>query len=493
MLLFIALGAMTVAALALVAVPLLRRHRAVAPRADYDVEVYRDQLRELDVDLERGVISAEERDSARLEIERRLLAAAPAEPAPEASAPDTTHLITAFAVVVALPLFAGSLYLWLGAPGAGDRPIATRERPATPTAMAMPEGGVPDVEQMVAGLAERLKAQPNDLDGWLMLGRSYSVLERFDEAVIALKHAEMLAEGDASVTAMLGEFLVFAADGVVTPEAKATFDDAVARDAGHPAARFYLALAKHQVGDARGALDDWLALLRDSDPAAPWLPVLRQRIDETAAGLGVDVAGLTSAAPTASAAPAAPTASAAPAAPTASAAPSAPPPGPTAEDIAAAAGMSADDQGEMIRGMVARLAERLEDEPDDLDGWLRLGRSYGVLGEPQKSRDAYAQAAALSPDDPDILQSYVTAIMAAQPEDATVPMEAVVVLRQLATVDAENPSALWLLGRAEAESGDMDGARGLWRRLLALLPPGGDDHATVESAIESLGNATSGG
>ena len=155
--------------------------------------------------------------------------------------------------------------------------------------------------------------------------------------------------------------------------------------------------------------------------------------------------------------------------------------------------MSADDQGEMIRGMVARLAERLEDEPGDLDGWLRLGRSYGVLGEPQKSRDAYAQAAALSPDDPDILQSYVTAIMAARPEDATVPMEAVVVLRQLATVDAENPSALWLLGRAEAESGNMDAARGLWRRLLALLPPGGDDHATVESAIESLGNATSGG
>jgi len=475
MLLFIALGAMTVVALALVAVPLLRRHRAVAPRAGYDVEVYRDQLRELDVDLERGVISAEERDGARLEIERRLLAAAPAEPAPEASAPDTTHLITAFAVVVALPLVAGSLYLWLGAPGAVDQPIAARERPATPAVTAMPEGGVPDVEQMVIGLAERLRSQPDDLDGWIMLGRSYSVLERFDEAVVALKHAEMMAKGDASVTAMLGEFQVFAAGGVVTPEAKATFDDAVARDAGHPAARFYLALAKRQVGDAQGALDDWLALLRDSDPAATWLPVLRQRIDETAAGLGVDVAGLT------------------PAPPAASAAPSAPPPGPTAEDVAAAAGMSADDQGEMIRGMVARLAERLEDEPGDLDGWLRLGRSYGVLGEPQKSRDAYAQAAALSPDDPAILQSYVTAIIAAQPEDATVPMEAVVVLRQLATVDAENSSALWLLGRAEAESGNMDAARGLWRRLLALLPPGGDDHATVESAIESLGAASSGG
>ena len=279
--LFLALGAMTVAALALVAVPLLRRHRAVAPRAGYDVEVYRDQLRELDVDLERGVIPAEERDTARLEIERRILAASPADEVPEASAPDTTHLITAFAVVVVLPLVAGSLYLWLGAPGAGDQPIATRDRNPTPTVTAVPEGDMPDVEQMVIGLAERLKAQPNDLDGWIMLGRSYSVLERFDEAVTALKHAEMMAKGDPNVTAMLGEFQVFAAGGVVTPEAKAAFGDALARDGGHPAARFYLALAKRQVGDARGALDDWVALLRDSDPAAPWLPVLHQRIEET--------------------------------------------------------------------------------------------------------------------------------------------------------------------------------------------------------------------
>ena len=473
--LFLALGAMTVAALALVAVPLLRRHRAVAPRAGYDVEVYRDQLRELDVDLERGVIPAEERDTARLEIERRILAASPADEVPEASAPDTTHLITAFAVVVVLPLVAGSLYLWLGAPGAGDQPIATRDRNPTPTVTAVPEGDMPDVEQMVIGLAERLKAQPNDLDGWIMLGRSYSVLERFDEAVTALKHAEMMAKGDPNVTAMLGEFQVFAAGGVVTPEAKAAFGDALARDGGHPAARFYLALAKRQVGDARGALDDWVALLRDSDPAAPWLPVLHQRIEETADQLGVDVADLP------------------PAAPVAPATPSAPPPGPSAEEVAAAAEMSAGDQNEMIRGMVARLAARLEDEPGDLDGWMRLGRSYGVLGEPQKSRDAYAQAAALSPDDPAILESYANAIMTAQPADATVPMEAVVVLRRLATIDAENPSALWLLGRAEAESSNLDAARGLWRRLLALLPPGGDDHATVQSAIESLGAASSGG
>ena len=475
MLLFIALGAMTVAALALVAVPLLRRQRAVAPRAGYDVEVYRDQLRELDVDLERGVISAEERDGARLEIERRLLAAAPAEDAPEASAPDTARLITAFAVVVALPLVAGSLYLWLGAPGVVDQPIAARERPAAPPATAMPEGGMPDVEQMVAGLAERLKAQPDDVDGWLMLGRSYSVLERYDEAVVALKHAEMLAKGDPNVTAMLGEFQVFAAGGTVTPEAMARFEDSLARDAAQPAARFYMALAKLQGGDARGALDAWAALLRESDPTAPWLPVLRQRIDETAARLGVDVAGL------------------APAAPAAPAAPSVPAPGPSAEDMAAAAEMSADDRGEMIRGMVARLAERLEDEPGDLEGWLRLGRSYGVLDEPRKARDAYAQAAALAPDEPAVLQSYATAIMTAQPEGAAVPLEAVVVLRRLAALDADNPSALWLLGRAEAESGNTDAARGLWRRLLALLPPGGDDRAAVEGAIDSLGDASSGG
>jgi cytochrome c-type biogenesis protein CcmH/NrfG len=83
--------------------------------------------------------------------------------------------------------------------------------------------------------------------------------------------------------------------------------------------------------------------------------------------------------------------------------------------------------------------------------------------------------------------------MAARPASAAVPDAAVVVLRRLAELDADNPSALWLLGRAEAESGNIDAARGLWRRLLAVLPPDGDNHAAVKGAIESLGNPSSGG
>ena len=109
--LFIILGGLTAVALMLVAVPLLRRHGEVASRAGYDIEIYRDQLRELDRDVERGVISAEEHITAHAEIERRMLVAASDEHAAAAGAPDTARPITAFAVVVALLLIAGSLYL----------------------------------------------------------------------------------------------------------------------------------------------------------------------------------------------------------------------------------------------------------------------------------------------------------------------------------------------------------------------------------------------
>ncbi|MFQ5959697.1 MAG: tetratricopeptide repeat protein, partial [Alphaproteobacteria bacterium] len=163
------------------------------------------------------------------------------------------------------------------------------------------------------------------------------------------------------------------------------------------------------------------------------------------------------------------------------------PSGPTQEDVENAQAMSDDDRVEMIRGMVARLAGRLEDNPDDLEGWLRLGRAYGALGDAAGARDAYAQAATLAPDDADVLEAYAIAIVEGVPEDARLPAEAAVVARRLVEIDGENPAGLWLLGRAEAESGNAGAARVLWRRLLAQLPPGGPDHDAVRGAIDALG------
>ena len=476
MVLFVILAAMTVVTLVLLVSPLLRRHGEVAPRADYDLEIYRDQLRELERDVERGVIGPAERDSARLEIERRMLNAAPAgEAAGGRGATGPPRVIAAFAITIAIPLAAGSLYLGLGSPGLDDRPFAARQRLAPETAG---DAAGPDVEAMVAGLAERLENEPDDLEGWIMLGRSYGVLGRYLEAVAALERARKLAGADPDLIASLAETRVLATGGVVSPAAIKDFETLQSLDPGHPAARFYLGLAHAQSGEYRVALDEWIAFARESPADAPWMDALREQITSVSETLGVPVPDGLEGVPVAAMSPAAPSPAG---------------PGPTAEDIAVAQSMSSDEQSAMIRSMVGRLAERLEESPDDVEGWRRLGRSYGVLGEPDKARDAYARAAGLAPGDPAVLAEYAESIALAAPEGAPVPDQAVTVFLRLAGIDPANPVALWHLGLAEAQRGNPAEARAYWNRLLAALPAGSSDQAAVRGAIDRLGEAPAGG
>jgi cytochrome c-type biogenesis protein CcmH len=460
MVLFVILGSMTVIALALLVVPLLRRHGALAARADYDIEIYRDQLNELDRDVERGLIGAEEQATARTEIERRMLNAVPLDGSPDDARPmGQGPLIAAFAITVLVPLAAGSIYLGLGTPALEDQPFAERPQEAPATA----EGDVDamDIEAMVAGLAQRLESEPDDLDGWLMLGRSYGALARYDQAVAALERAAQLSGFEPDITAMLAEHRVFAADGMVTPAAKRDFEAALAKDPGQVAARFYLAMARAQAGDFQSALDGWLALAQVTPVDAPWLPALREQIDLAAQNLGIPTPDLGLAEATAA-------------------------PGPSAADMAAAQDMTSDEQAAMIQSMVARLASRLEDEPDDLEGWRRLGQAYGVLGENDQARAAFERAAALAPNDPEVLAQYAEAIAQAAPPGAPVPVDAVAVFRRLLALDGDSPVALWHLGLAAAQTGYDAEARELWGRLLAVIPPGSADFDAVQGAIDSL-------
>ncbi|MFQ5567889.1 MAG: c-type cytochrome biogenesis protein CcmI [Paracoccaceae bacterium] len=396
--LWVAAALMTALALAAVVVPLLRaRERTPAARRDYDLTVYKDQLAEIERDVERGLLDAAEAEAARIEIQRRILAAAgPAADRATAAPPRRT---VAAVLGVALPAAAFGAYLALGSPDAPNFPIAERETaPAARTAGQ--EGGLDraEVMKLAARLRKRLESGGGDAQGWVLLGRTYLSVSEFPGAVAAFRRAFELSGRQADIAGDYAEALVMAAGGRVPDEAQALFRNIIAAEPLNPQARYYAGLGLAQRGDLRGALQAWTDLKALAPPGAQWLETVDQQIARAAQDLGV---APWSVKPTAEAmelaervprpAPEPPAQAAAP-----GAAPRAGAPGPTAEDMAAAAEMAAGDRQRMIRGMVQRLADRLKDEPDDLDGWRRLARSYEVLGETEKAAEARARAEALA-------------------------------------------------------------------------------------------------
>jgi cytochrome c-type biogenesis protein CcmH len=136
--------------------------------------------------------------------------------------------------------------------------------------------------------------------------------------------------------------------------------------------------------------------------------------------------------------------------------------------------------------MVAQLAARLQANPNDADGWIRLGGAYAVLAEHDKSADAFERAAALRPGDVAVLMQGVQALIEAQKPEAPVPLRAVELLRRAEQADPKRPEVLWYLGLAEAQAGHTDAAQGYWRRVLDLLPADSTDRKMVTEAIEAV-------
>ena len=140
----------------------------------------------------------------------------------------------------------------------------------------------------------------------------------------------------------------------------------------------------------------------------------------------------------------------------------------------------------MINGMVAQLAARLAADPNDVEGWMRLGRAYAVLAEHDKAADAYRHAAALKPGDTEPLIQGIQALVEAQKPDAPMPRAAIDLLHRAEAIDPKQPEVLWYLGVAEAQAGHLDAAQAYWRRVLDALPADSPDRKTVNDAIEAL-------
>ena len=390
--LVIALVGLTSLAMAVLLLPLLRRQRPVSGPDAYNLAVYRDQLAEIERDLGRGLLDAEQAEAARTEIGRRILTLGPAD---EKSATGPRHLAAAVVAVLLLPIAALLLYARLGSPMLPDQPFAERREAGTRAAADNPANI--DMEEALAKLRAHLQKHPDDLTGQLLLARSEVGLGRYEKAAAAYGRAAEISGNRPDISCDWGEAQVLAAGGVVTPAARQAFAAALKDPAGAPRARYYLALAQLQQGDPKGALQAWVDLEADSPPGAEWLPLLRRQIAEAAGKLGVDPATVQ-------------TSSGAARADIAQAPSPAPSPAAVAAAAEASAGASPEERQAMINAMVERLAARLAQQPDDVEGWSRLGRSYMVLHRPEKAREAYTRALQLRPNDPGLKQALADAM-----------------------------------------------------------------------------------
>ena len=329
--------------------PLSRRQIGSA-RRDVETSLYHAQLRDLQRDVERGLMNEADAEAAKAEAARRLLAATAGEAEAQPSR-KTIRLAAAIAIVV-LPAVALTLYDRLGAPDYPDLPLQARLNG---------EGGDGDIAAAIARIERHLVERPDDVRGWEILGGVYRELGRGNDVARVYRQLLRLQGPSAQRLFGLGQALLYANDGSVTDEALTAFEQAVQLDPTLVEARYYIGLAAEQHGDRQKAIEIFSKLVADAPADAAWVAVLNERIAR--------IKGEVS---------------------------------PAAQDVAA---LPAPQQDAAIRGMVQRLDERLSAQGGAIDEWLRLVRAYAVLKQPDQARDALTRAREAHPAEANSLEA----------------------------------------------------------------------------------------
>jgi len=457
MILWLLAGLLSAGVAALLVLPLLNREKS-PDEASPDLAVYRDQLAELEREVARGVLPESEAAAARLEIQRRLLAAAAEAGKARPPRRPGASIRLAAVLVLLLPAAAVAIYLDIGSPRLPALPFAAR---------AAGSAQSPELASLVDQLKERMKTNPQDPRGWMLLGGAESELGRFADGAVAYGKAiaALNAKGEpvpGDLRSRYGEALAAAADGQVTPAAKSAFAAALGSDPHDPRARFYLALADSQAGHLEDALGKWLALEADTPADAPWRVMVSAAVDSTARKLGRDPATLAGRGP----------------------APSLP--GPTSEDMAKANAMTPEQRAAFIDNMVAGLAQRLHDDPADIDGWLRLANAYDKLGRGDEALQAWHEAATRAPGRLDAQLAYAGAA-APRAERGAPPADFEAAVMRIRKLAPDNPLGLYCAGLVAEAHGDKSSAKALWQRLLPLVPEGSPERKQLEARIARLG------
>jgi cytochrome c-type biogenesis protein CcmH len=472
------------AAAVAVSIPLIRRYETSGKTTTRGLDIYRDQIKEVQTDLDAGTIAVVDAEQAKSEIQRRLVAAA--------RDVETSRPLTPAWRGLALASTAGflilgsvNLYAYLGSPSLPAAPVQTpvaktETQPAQAVAaeqqaaQAPAAGGPGQVTDMIQKLALRLKANPNDAEGWRMLGWSYFNIQDYTQSAAAYGKALAIDPNNIEYKSALAEAMVQTTEGMVTPEAQKLIADVLAKDPKDLRGRFYDALAREQAGDQTGALDRWLALLADAPADAGWREDVRIRVEKLGKDTNRDVSAALA---------------------------------PVESNTLAKQPLAADEKNAMLEGMIAKLAQKLVDNPKDRDGWAMMIRSLTVKGDKAGAEKALQDALAIFKDDPATIEGLknvaTTAAFEAQKQaNAATPTEgqAIVPLGSVApdlkAVDQDQKAAIEamapddqqqmikgmvakLAAKMEASPNDKEGWIRLMRAYMVLK-----DQASAKAALD---------
>lgn len=388
---WIVIGFMTIGVVAAFLIPMIR-HRHDAGQSQYaanEVEVYRDQLSEVDRDLANGLIGEAEAEAARAEIARRLLVASEAAEAKASEQQKRArgHKVMAAIVAVLIPAISIPAYLSLGHPEYPDQPLTLANAKREQIRQSQARNGK-DIASLIKKVEDALRQRPDDIRGWRSIAPVYLKMQNREKAIHAFTQIARLT-GSAAAYADIGEVHVSFDKGAVKQDAMAAFEKALEVDPKIVKARFFVALSHMQTKDFAAAIKGWESLMADAPSAgAPWLDTVKEYRRQAYSALGKTMP--------ASAGKNERTAAK----------------GPTASDVKAAAQMSVEDRQAMIVGMVESLAEKLKDNPKDLKGWVRLIRAYTVLKKTDTAKTALAEARKHFADKADALSTLQNAAKA---------------------------------------------------------------------------------
>lgn len=346
MLFWLSAALLTIAACLAVLWPLARGGRT-AGGASNDLRVYKDQLAELDSDLERGAIAPAEAEQARAEIGRRIMRHASGASAEPLAGRASGFRVVSLAAVLSVPLVSWGLYSAIGSPDLPSQPLQARldkdPRDSTP-------------EELVARAENHLAQNPDDGQGWDVLAPTYLRLGRFDDAIAAYRNALRLQGESVGRVAGLAEALTMANGGIVSADAEAAFQKALTIDPKAGKAQFFLAMGLVQDGKKADAEAAWQAMAKDAGLDEQWRRAAEYALAQLAQQNTAEATG------------------------------------PSQKDIDQATDMSPQDRTAMIEGMVAGLDQKLRANPNDPEGWIKLVRSYLVLGKPDEAKAAVKRA-----------------------------------------------------------------------------------------------------